>query len=193
MTHLCVSKTSGLFWKPDLHHWECWEQICFQHPKVCSDAYKCLTSWSPSLTLLDPIPRCSGLDVKPLSVLCSACGLSAKSSSKRGNLKCWAFWHEHLPTKMRWNQWTHFLSPRFLCMVAVSEITELGWIQTGKLHKLCNGFPFHLSRKKLSKVVLPKSELTSASLPLLRHISGPSTTPGMTHGEPAIYKTNPSS
>lgn len=79
-------------------------------------------------------------------------------------------------------------------MVAVSEITELGWIQTGKLHKLCNGFPFHLSRKKLSKVVLPKSGLTSASPPpLLHHISGPSTTPGMTHGEPAIYRTNPSS
>lgn len=78
-------------------------------------------------------------------------------------------------------------------MVAVSKITELGWIQTGKLYKPCKGFPFHLSRKKLSKVVLPKSELTSTSLPLLHHISGPSMTSGMTHGEPAIYRTNPSS
>lgn len=56
------------------------------------------------------------------------------------------------------------LYPIGCCMVAASKFAELGRIQTGKLYcyTMVSTSPL---KEKLSKVVLPKSELTSTPLP----------------------------
>lgn len=56
------------------------------------------------------------------------------------------------------------LYPTGCCMIAVSKFAELGRIQTGKF-TATQWLSISPLKEKLSKVVLPKSELTSTPLP----------------------------